>query len=94
MQTTYTLPYWVNWRTFRERFRKTDWQGAGTIDDPWIVAPSEDVWEWFIHETPRRRKPQSVSLMFEYCRGATGIISIVTITVEPAATVEPLPTLS
>lgn len=48
MTTTYMMPYWVSWVTFRTQSAASHWTGEGTINDPWIIEPADDVWNWFV----------------------------------------------
>ena len=67
MTTTYTVPGWLTWTTFRTQPAATHWTGQGTLDDPWIIAPADDIWGWFVGGIPSsRRKPRSVAMTPEY----------------------------
>jgi hypothetical protein len=91
MITTYLIPCWVTWTTFRSQPAATHWTGQGTLDDPWIIAPADDVWSWFVQETPRHLHLHTVSLMFEYTLGEEGLRTTMTVTAESASVPVPSP---
>ena len=83
MTTTYMMPYWVSWATFRTQSAATHWIGEGTIDDPWIIEPADDVWNWFVLEAPPPLHPHAVALLFEYCQLEKGLLTTMTVTTDP-----------
>ena len=85
MTTTYMMPYWVSWVTFRTQSAASHWTGEGTIDDPWIIEPADDVWNWFVWGAQRPLHPQSVSLLFEYREQEGGLLTTMTVTTEPVS---------
>lgn len=85
MTTMYMMPYWASWATFRIQSADTHWTGRGTIDDPWIIEPQDDFWNWFEGEALRPLQPQSVALGFEYRQQEGRLLTTMTVTVEPIA---------
>jgi hypothetical protein len=85
MTTTYTLPYWAIWSTFRAYPATARWTGSGTREDPWMIAPEDDVWGWLTGMVDvHAQRPWAVSLMFCYTRHEQGgILTAMTVTALP-----------
>ncbi len=83
MITTYTVPGWISWKTFQTQPAAALWTGHGTIEDPWIIAPADDIWGWFACETPARRYPHTVAMTLEYTQSHHALMTTVTVTSEP-----------
>ena len=64
------------------------------MDDPWIIEPADDFWNWFEWEARRPLQPQSVALGFEYRQQEEGLLTIMTVTTEPSLIPIPLPSPS
>ncbi len=86
MIRVYTIQGMVSWTEFRTLPAAASWTGQGTIDDPWVIAPADDVWGWFAACVgPNTRRPWEVSLEFYYTRSAdAGVQTTMTVTAIPA----------
>ncbi len=82
---TYTTPYWVTWSTFRVRPATAHGTGQGTLEDPWMIAPEDDVWGWLTEAiNAHSQRPWAVSLTFTYTRDSDhGIQTVMTVTAIP-----------
>lgn len=63
MTLIYTIRGMAQWADFRDQPAADSWTGQGTITDPWVIAPVDDVWGWFTACVgPHTQHPWEVSL--------------------------------
>lgn len=81
MTTMYTVNGWVIRQTLQSP--TTHWNGHGTLDDPWVITPADDIWGWFVREPRVHRCPHAVALTLEYNLRDGRVQTTITATAEP-----------
>ncbi|POB11152.1 hypothetical protein [Sulfobacillus sp. hq2] len=79
----YVAQKYLSWKDFVVPAVAGRWDGSGTLNEPWILEPGDDVWGWLDVFTEQPFGLWAVSLEFCYTLHNHHIQTEITVRAEP-----------